>query len=148
MRWLLDTNVVSDNVRDRPNPVVAAWMSATTQADTAISIVTLAELLDGATSAKDEDKRQRLIHWVNNEVALGFQDRILQLTADVLVHWIRLSRKLSARGRTRDPSDLLIAATAGIHNLVLATRNVRDFEDTGIVVYDPWTDTTHRMEQP
>jgi predicted nucleic acid-binding protein len=148
VRWLLDTNVVSDSVHDRPTPAVTGWLAQTVQEDTAISAVTFAELQAGATSARDEVKRRRLIEWLESEVAPRFRERTLPVTAEVLVDWLRLSRRLSARRLTRDAPDLLIAATARVYNLVLVTRNVRDFANTGIVVYDPWTGKTHRMEPP
>jgi predicted nucleic acid-binding protein len=61
---------------------------------------------------------------------------------------LRLSRALRARRITRDPSDMLIVSTARSNNLTLVTRNVRNFANTGVVVYDPWRDETHEMEQP
>jgi predicted nucleic acid-binding protein len=148
VKWLLDTNVVSDSVRDRPHPAVSGWIAGVAREDAAISIVTYAELWDGATSAVDNTKRERLTEWVQVEIRQGFHDRTLPLTADILVDWLRLSRKLSARRITRDASDLLIASTARMHDLILVTRNVRDFADTGILVYDPWTGETHKMERP
>jgi predicted nucleic acid-binding protein len=147
LRWLLDTNVVSDAVRDRPTPRVLQWVAQTVREDTAISVVTLAELWDGATSASDENKRNQLTAWIEGEVARRFQDRTLPVTAMILLDWLRLSRQLSARRITRDAADLLIASTARVHNLTLVTRNVRDFAGTGVVVYDPWADKTHRTEQ-
>ena len=148
MKWLLDTNVVSDGVRDRPYPAVSRWIASVAHGDAAISIVTYAELWDGATSAVDEAKRRWLTEWVELEIRQSFHGRTLPLTADILIDWLRLSRKLSARRVTRDASDLLIAATARVHSLILVTRNVRDFADTGVLVYDPWTGETHRMERP
>jgi hypothetical protein len=77
-----------------------------------------------------------------------FMDRILTIDTDILVQWLDLQRLLKARGQTRSPADLLLAATAHIHDLILVTRNTRDFANTGITVYNPWTDETHRMEVP
>ena len=62
--------------------------------------------------------------------------------------WLQLSRKLRVRSETKDPPDLLLAATAQTYGLTLVTRNTRDFANTGITVYNPWTDETHTMEAP
>ena len=62
--------------------------------------------------------------------------------------WLQLSRKLRVRGETKDPSDLLLAATARTYALTLVTRNTRHFANTGITVYNPWSDETHQMEAP
>ena len=146
MRWLLDTNVISENVRKKPSPKVLDWIATRTSGETAISIVTLAELRDGALCVSDEAKRRQLTAWIDTEIAGFFYNRTLPLTVDILLDWIGLARTLRLKGRTRDPTDLLIAATARVHDLILVSRNVRHFAGTGIVIYDPWNDQTHQTE--
>jgi predicted nucleic acid-binding protein len=148
VKWLLDTNVISELVRHRPRRSVIDWIAAETPENMAISIVTLSELLDGVATDRDQLRRQRLTAWVEFDVPDRFRDRTLSLTTDVLVDWLRLGRRLRAAGRSRDASDLLIAATARVHNLTLVTRNVRDFANTGLVVYDPWDGKKHVMDAP
>jgi toxin FitB len=146
VKWLLDTNVVSESVRKSPSTKVLNWIAAESPTDTAISIVTLAELRDGASTARDEGKRRKLIEWIDAEIVDSFGNRTLPLTTEILIAWIALSRRLRGKGNTRDPADLLIAATARVHDLTLVSRNTRHFAGTGVVVYDPWSDVTHRME--
>jgi predicted nucleic acid-binding protein len=143
VKWLLDTNVVSEGVRERPSRSVVGWLASRPREDFAISIVTLAELHDGALSIDDDKRRKRVAEWIEGEIAKLFHDSILHLTKEILVDWLQLARKLRMKGHTRDASDLLIAATARVHNLILVTRNVRHFAGAGVVVYDPWTDKTH-----
>jgi toxin FitB len=146
VKWLLDTNVISESVRDRPHRAVLAWIAAQPPEDTTISIVTLAELRDGALTHRDEVRRRKLTDWVDLKIAEWFRDRTLPLTAEILIDWLQLARKFKVRGNQRDAADLLIAATARIHDLVLVSRNTRDFANTGIIVYDPWNDRTHHMD--
>ena len=146
MKWLLDSNVVSEPVREKPNSAVVNWLAAKPKGETAISVVTLAELRDGAASARDERKRQQLTSWIESEITQFFEDHTLPLSLDILLDWLALSRKLRRSGHTRDPADLLIAATARVHNLILVSRNIRHFAGTGVVVYDPWSDELHRTE--
>jgi toxin FitB len=146
VRWLLDTNVISENVRKKPSPKVLDWIATRSSGETAISIVTLAELRDGALCVSDEAKRRQLTAWIDTEIADYFYDRTLPLTVDILLDWIGLARTLRLKGRTRDPTDLLIAATARVHDLILVSHNVRHFAGTGIVIYDPWNDQTHQTE--
>jgi predicted nucleic acid-binding protein len=146
VKWLLDTHVVSEGVRKQPNSRVVNWIAAEPTSDTAISIVTLAELREGASTVQEEAKRDRFAKWIDTEIVDTFGNRTLPLTTEILIAWLDLSRKLRARGRTRDPADLLIAATARVHNLTLVTRNSRHFASTGVVVYDPWNNETHRTE--
>jgi len=77
-----------------------------------------------------------------------FHGRTLPITVAILTDWLTLAHQLRARGRPQSAPDLMIASTARIHDLVVVSRNVRDFADTGIVVYDPWNDQTHRMDPP
>lgn len=145
MKWLLDTNVVSEGIRARPNADVLAWMSHQSESDVAISVVTLAELQYGASHVAPSDRRRTIERWLESEVS---QRTILALTLDVLADWLSLARQLDASGRPQSAPDLLIAATARVHSLVLVTRNLRNFVKTGLVLYDPWTGETHKMEQP
>lgn len=148
MKWLLDTNVVSETVTPRPNPRVLGWFHAQPTPDIAISVVTLAELQHGVWLTKDQIKRSELARWVDTYVMSLFASRMLAVNTDILIHWLELQRLLSARRQTRAPPDLLLAATAQMHDLTLVTRNIRDFANTGITVYNPWTDETLKMETP
>lgn len=147
MKWLLDTNVVSEGMRPRPNADVLSWIDAQ-EAQLAVSVVTLAELRDGAVTLSDIARRNRFERWISEIVIPRFDQKTFALTLDILTDFIALGRRLGARGRPQSAPDLLIAATARTHNLIVATRNIRGFANTGITVYDPWTDETHEMEVP
>jgi predicted nucleic acid-binding protein len=146
VKWLLDTNVVSEGVRPRPNPKVLAWIAAHPREELAISILTLAELRGGVAALGDVSRQQLFGAWVKSYVIPNFGDRTLPLTLEILVDWLQLSRLLSAKGRPQAAADLLIAATARIHDLTVVTRNVRNFVNTGVVLYDPWTGKTHATD--
>lgn len=148
MQWLLDTNVVSETTRSRPNQDVLDWIAERDPGEAVISTVTLAELHEGAASATDPERRARLTAWLNTAVPSWLGEHVLPLTLRILIEWLRLSKALQAKRQTRAAADLLIASTARVHDLILVTRNTRDFADTGVVIYDPWTGKTHRMEQP
>jgi predicted nucleic acid-binding protein len=146
VKWLLDTNVVSEPLQLRPNSKVTRWIEAQPLEDTGISIVTLAELRDGASSALDHSRRKRLNEWIEETISKNFHDRTLGVTVPVLLDWIRLGRKLRAQGLPREATDLLIASTARVHSLTVVSRNVRHFIATGVVLYDPWDGKTHHLE--
>jgi toxin FitB len=148
VKWLFDTNVVSESIQARPNPKVMRWIASEAPESIAISIVTLAELRDGASTARSENRRNELTKWLDIEVASFFRNRMLPVTTETLIDWIRLARRLRSQGTPREPSDVLIASTARVHNLILVTRNVRDFAGMGIIVYDPWTNETHPTNMP
>lgn len=145
MRWLIDTNVVSETIRPRPDKRVVEWLDKQPSDLMAIGIVTFAELRRGALSRGNNADGRQLMEWVETIVATWFEDRILPLSSDILIDWIDLSTALAGKGKTRNPADLLLAATARIHGLTVVSRNTRDFIGTGVTVYHPWTGETHHM---
>jgi predicted nucleic acid-binding protein len=147
LNWLLDTNVISEGLRPRPSRDVLRWVAERPAEQLAVSEVTLAEMRNGALEALDAGRRQVVENWLM-KIAEMFQDRVLPLNVDILSDWLALARRLRARGKPQSAPDLLIASTARIYGLTVVTRNVRDFADTGVVVYDPWHDQTHHMDQP
>jgi predicted nucleic acid-binding protein len=148
VKWLLDTNVVSEHVSRRGHDGVIRWVARQPREDIAISAVTLAELQDGVAATADERRKAELTHWIDTSVLVMFEQRIEPVTTDVLIDWLALMRDLSAKGRPQAAADLLIASTARVHNLTVVTRNTRDFASTGVTVYNPWTDETQIMEAP
>jgi toxin FitB len=146
VRWLLDTNVVSESIQPRPNRAVVAWIARQPDDLIAISMVTLAELRHGAASNPNEQRRGELMQWLDVTVASWLGERTLPVTLEILVDWLDTGRRLAGQGMTRNSADLLIAATARLHNLTIVSRNVPDFAGTGVVVYDPWNSETHHME--
>lgn len=148
MKWLLDTNVVSETIGRRVNEGVTSWISRQPAEEIGISAVTLAELIDGIALTADEQRKAELARWMDEGILGRFSERIVPVTTEILLDWIGLTRKLGARGRPQAAADLLIASTCRTHNVILATRNVRDFAFTGITVYNPWTDETLTMDTP
>jgi predicted nucleic acid-binding protein len=148
VKWLLDTNVISETISRRVNERVTGWIGRQSPAEIGISAVTLAELIDGITLTSDEQRKAELTHWMDAGILVRFSERIVPVTTEILLDWIGLTRTLGAKGRPQAAADLLIASTCRTHNLILATRNVRDFSDTGITIYNPWTDETLTMDLP
>jgi toxin FitB len=146
VKWLLDTNVVSETVKSRSNKRVLNWLAARVPTETGISIVTVAELRMGARTTASLARRRELTEWIEQQIETPFAERTLPLTTDILVEWLVLGRRNSAVGKTRAPADLLIAATARVHDLIVVTRNAKDFAGTGVLLYDPWDDKSHQME--
>ncbi len=148
MKWLLDTNVVSESIRPDPNRKVLAWMAAHPGEELAVSVLTLAELRDGVAALGDASRQRLFDVWMSTYVVPNFGDRTLPVTFEILVDWLGLSRLLNVKGRPRGAADLIIAATARVHDLTVVTRNVSDFANTGVVVYDPWSGKTQVMDTP
>jgi len=148
MKWLLDTNVVSESLRPRPDQRVLAWITAHPGDQLAISVLTLAELRSGVAVLQDNNRRSELERWFATYINPTFGDRTLSVTLDILIDWLQLSRLLHVKGQPRTAVDVLMASTARVHDLIVVTRNTRHFANTGVVLYDPWTGKTHAMDAP
>ena len=135
MRYLLDTNVLSEGVKRRPNPGVASWL-VQHEAGAAISELTLGELTKGAYFLSDGPKRERILSWIA-EVEESFDDRVLALSRDVLIAWGQLCGTHEATGRRLPVVDSLLAATALVHGLTIVTRNADDFPPE-VTTLTPW----------
>jgi len=137
--FLLDTNVVSELIRPRPEPKVAAWMEATEESLFRLSVLTLGEIRKGIDSLPGSSRRTALGSWLNHDLLIRFADRILDVDQAVADRWGRLVAAAVAAKQLLPVIDGLLAATAIHHNLTLVTRNAKDVALTGVPVINPWT---------
>ncbi|MBI5912774.1 MAG: type II toxin-antitoxin system VapC family toxin [Betaproteobacteria bacterium] len=134
--FIIDTNVVSELRRPgKANPSVLAWARNTAVAGLFLSAITVLELELGAlqTARKDAKQGAALRAWIDEQVFLQFDGRILPVDTVVAQRCARLHVP-----DPRSERDALIAATALVHGMTVVTRNVRDFERTGVVTFNPW----------
>ena len=141
MGFLLDTNVISETVRPRPDAGVLSWFASERVADMFLASITLGELVRGACRLKDEDRRHALEHWINRDLARQFVGRILPFDLEAAVLWGRIMGENDRLGRPRAAVDAQIAAIARRHDHILVTRNSRDFTSMDVTVLSPWSDT-------
>jgi toxin FitB len=135
---LLDTNVISEWTKPRPDPAVVRWLARLDEDHAHISVASLAEIRAG-TERMPEGKRRRLLSaWLTDDLPARFEGRVLPIDRSVADRWgIIVARGLKV-GVTIGIMDAFFAATAETHRLTLATRNVRDFKHLGIPLLDPW----------
>lgn len=138
MSFLLDTNVVSEWVRPRPDAGVIAWLDQADEDRLFLSVVTLAELRRGVERLEPGRRRQRLDEWLRDELPQRFESRVLPIDAGIAEVWGRLVAAGETAGRTIGVMDAFIGATAVAHDLTLVTRNVGDFKDATPAVLNPW----------
>jgi predicted nucleic acid-binding protein len=136
VRFLLDTNIVSEAVKLRPSPALLEWLG--TQPDSALHIaaLTIAEIRRGILEKAPGRRRRELESWFagpEGPQAL-FAGRVLAFDERAALEWARLMADGTAAGRPRSALDMIIAAIAVAHRLTVATANEKHFRDTGI----PW----------
>jgi predicted nucleic acid-binding protein len=137
--FLLDTNVPSELTRPQSDPNVEAWLNAADADDLYLSVVSLGEIFKGLTVLPASKRRQELEQWIDGTLRPWFDGRILPIDERIAERWGILAGQCHLKGKGLSVSDGLIAATALEHELTIATRNVRDFADLGIAVFNPWS---------
>jgi predicted nucleic acid-binding protein len=136
MSYLLDTNVISEHSRTRPNAQVLAWLRTLPVEEQYLSVLTLGEVRNGIERLDDAPKRDRLRRWLERDLQDFFDRRLLPVTAAVADRWGRLRAVMR---RPVPAIDSLLAATALQHDLRLVTRNEQDFlQFPGLMVVNPW----------
>lgn len=135
MNFLLDTNVISEVRKREPNPQVSTWLAQLRTEQISLSVLTIGELRRGiSVLARKAPARARVLDdWVS-QLEQTYQDRILPVTTEIATRWGEINS-----ARTFPAVDSLLAATAIEHGLTVATRNEKDFADTGVTVFNPFS---------
>ena len=137
--WLLDTNVISELRRPRPNARVRDFVAAQPLEQLFVSTVTLAEIRFGIDAVADPIRRAEQGDWLLHRVRPMFEQRVLEVSEDVMFKWRLLVEDGRKAGHTFSQPDLIIAATALQHGLTVVTRDVGDFALARVPLLNPWT---------
>jgi predicted nucleic acid-binding protein len=138
MPWLLDTNVLSELRRPKPEPKVLHFIEGLSLDQVYVSVVTLAEIRFGIELVTDAAKRADLNDWLANVIRPTFDQRVLAVTEDVLLKWRLLVEEGRKTGHTFSQPDLMIAAIAAHHGMTIVTRDRRQYDKAGVPVMNPW----------
>lgn len=135
MTFLLDTNVVSEIRKARPEPSVAAWTSSVVREELHLSVLVLGEVRRGVERLRPRDPVQAVVYerWLD-VLAAEYGERILPITREIADDWGHI-----AVDRALPPIDGLLAATARVHQLTLVTRNVSHFAGVAVTVLNPFS---------
>lgn len=144
--WLLDTNVLSELRRPRPEPKVLEFIAAQPLESLYISTVTLAEIRFGIELIPDAARRSELTDWLTHKVRPMFEQRVLAISEDVMFKWRLLVEEGRKSGHTFSQPDLIIAATALHHGLTVVSRDTAEFVRAQVVVFNPWLEPLPRSQ--
>ena len=136
---VLDTNVVSELMRNAPDPGVLAWVDGQPADELYLTSVTAAELLHGVALLSPGRRREQLAQKVGRLIDEVFEGRVIPFDSVASVEYVRITGTSARAGAAISVADALIATTAAAVGAdTFATRNVRDFSDTGLTVVNPW----------
>lgn len=138
--WLLDTNIISELRRPKPEPKVTAFVRAQPLEALHVSVVTLAEIRFSIELLPDATRRSELNDWLAHKVRPMFEQRVLSITEDIMFKWRLLLEEGRKAGHTFSQPDLIIAATALHHGLTVVSRDTKEYEAARVEVSNPWVD--------
>ena len=138
--WLLDTNVISELRRPRPEARVLAFVAGQPLETLFVSAVTFAEIRFGIEMVSDPTRRAELNDWLAHKVRPMFDQRVLAVSEDVMFKWRLLVEDGRKAGHTFSQPDLIIAATGLHHGLTVVTRDSVDFARARVPLFNPWLD--------
>jgi toxin FitB len=138
VKYLLDTCLVSELVRKKPDAKVVKWVADCDEELTFLSVLTLGEIQKGISRLDEKKRRSALQMWLDSDLRVRFGERILTITSDIAQAWGVMQGEAETKGIGIPTIDGLIGATAITHNLTVVTRNVSDIAKTGAKVINPW----------
>ena len=136
IRYLLDTCVISETRKPEPDKDVVRFLRNNIDVS-ALSIITIGEVIFGVARLEDSKLRKSLLHWLE-ELKSQFSEAILPTDINTARHWGEIRALCMKKGAPIPVADALIAATAKQHGLTLVTRNTKDFRHTGVTIHNPW----------
>ena len=143
--WLLDTNILSELRRPKPERKVLAFVAAQPLELLYISAVTLAEIRFGIELLPDVARRSELNDWLAHKVRPMFEQRVLAVTEDIMFKWRLMVEEGRKVDHTFSQPDLIIAATGQHHGFTIVSRDTADYVKAQVTVFNPWTD---RLPEP
>jgi len=138
MKYLLDTCVISELVSKKPNSKVVEFVDTLDNDDVYLSVITIGKITKGIEKLPKSKRKQELHNWLQEDLLVRFSGRIIPIDNDVMTEWGSLAARLELVGTLIPAIDSLIAATALTYTLALVTRNVSDFEGSGVEIVNPW----------
>ncbi len=138
MNFLLDTNIVSEWTKPRPDPGVVNWLAEADEDRIYLSVITIAELRHGIERLPAGARRLKLHDWLMDQVPQRFGDRLLIVDAETAQIWGRVMAQVQKTGYQPNIMDAFIAAAVLQHDMTLVTRNIADFKSFQIRLINPW----------
>jgi toxin FitB len=141
MNYILDTNVISELIAKQPNAQVIDWIDRLDPRTVYLTVITVGEIRKGIEKLPPSPRKATISTWLETDLLLRFQGKILAITTDVMLVWGELTGRLEAEGTPMAAIDSLIAAIALHGQYTLVTRNESDFQYANISLINPWKES-------
>jgi toxin FitB len=138
MNYLLDTCLISELAKSKPNEKVVEWVLSENETSFYVSVLTFGELFKGVEKLPESKKKEELRIWIDGELKNRFQNRIIGIDLRISILWGKIQCVAEKKGNPMPAIDALIAATGIAHDLIVVTRNVADMEQSGVKLINPW----------
>lgn len=138
MKYLLDTCILSELVKKKPDQRVIKWISGIEESKLFVSALTIGEIHKGIEKMPKSERRKMLLQWVDEDLQERFRRRIIPFDLQTAAVWGKMQARAEMSGKTMPIIDGMIAATAITHNLAVATRNISDMEAGKAMLINPW----------
>lgn len=138
MKYLLDTCVISELIKPKPDKNVISWITNQKEQSLYVSVLTFGEIQKGIEKCADEKRKQRLNLWVKNDLKKRFNHRILPISLTVANCWGKIQAQTEQKGKPMPSIDGLIAITGLVNDCVVVTRNISYMENSTVELLNPW----------
>jgi len=138
LKYLLDTNIISELTKTTPNENVISFLGTIKEQDIYLSVITIGEISFGIHKLQSQKKRENLSYWLENDLLIRFQNRIVDIDIETMLIWGELSQRLKTSGTPMPIMDSLIGATCLTKGHTLISRNEKDFANLDIRVINPF----------
>lgn len=138
MNYLLDTCVISELAKSKPNPTLVEWAVRQDASRCYISSITLGEIQKGISKLPDSTRKSDLQTWLNRDLRERFVGRTIAIADNEALLWGTMMASAEAEGKPMPVVDSLLAAAALFHGMTLVTRNTRDIQASGVKLLNPW----------
>ena len=138
MKYLLDTNIISELISKTPDRNVVDYLLSLDEEHLYLSVITIGEIKSGIEKLNNGHKKSKLLHWLENDLLVRFQGRIIPIDTEIMLQWGVMQNRLKQIGKPLPIMDSLIGATSQVKNLLLLTRNEKDFQNLDLKIVNPF----------
>lgn len=138
MRYLLDTNVISEFIAKKPNQKVLDFVNSLDEDNLYLSVITIGEIKFGIQKVESQTKKEQLLLWLEDDLLKRFEGKIVNIDTDTMLMWGEINQHLQSIGRVIPIVDSLIASSCVAKDFTLITRNIKDFYNFDIEIINPF----------